>query len=253
MPIYIQLKQFNAGLPVRLFILLFCLLTGAVYGQEYSFLPTGKEGQIIRKTNYTLQYSEQDEQAYWVAYLLKPAMLSGLADREDDFRPDPEVKTESAQLNDYKASGYDRGHLAPAADMSFSAQAMSESFFLSNMSPQAPSFNRGIWSKLEQQFRNYTLREGEIYVVTGPVFREIKGRIGASEVTVPGYYYKILYDPEPKPLMIAFLLPNEKGVKPLQEYQVSVDYVESLTGLDFFPSLPDLQEDELEKLIYLMK
>lgn len=252
MSIYIQFKQFNAGLAFRLGVLVFCFLTGTLWGQEFSNLPTGKEGQIIRKSYYTLNYSEQDEQPYWVAYLLKPAMINGQAGREDDFRADPEVKSGSAQLSDYKASGYDRGHLAPAADMSFSAEAMSESFFLSNMSPQVPSFNRGVWSKLEQRFRDYVLQEGSVYIVTGPVFLENKGSIGVNEVTVPGFYFKILYDSDPKPVMIAFLLPNEKGTKALQEYQVSVDYLETITGLDFFPALPDSLEDELEKLIYPM-
>ena len=117
------------------------------------------------------------------------------AKRGDDFRPDPAVPTGSATPQDYTRSGYDRGHLAPAADMSFSAKAMSESFYMSNMSPQAPQFNRGIWSKLEKQVRHFATKEKRIVVVTGPILPAEKNiTIGANKVTVPQYYYKVIYD-----------------------------------------------------------
>ena len=103
------------------------------------------------------------------------------------------VTTGSAHSSDYTKSGYDRGHLCPAADMDFNPVAMEESFFMSNISPQAPEFNRGIWKDLETEVRNWAKKEKKIYVVTGPVFRDNKGTIGEDKVTVPGYFFKISF------------------------------------------------------------
>ena len=104
--------------------------------------------QIVNHLGYSLSYNEKNEQASWVAYELTADQVRGTVKRKDSFRSDPLIKTGSASLSDYKGSGYDRGHLAPAADMKWSTTAMSESFFMSNMSPQLPGFNRGIWKKL---------------------------------------------------------------------------------------------------------
>ena len=132
------------------------LLTGLnIHSQEIDYLPTSTTGQIIEHTHYTLSYSEQHEQAEWVAYELTASEVNGSYDRTDNFRRDPEVETGSASLADFKGSGYDRGHLAPAGDMSFSLTAMSESFYLSNMTPQETGFNRGIWRQLESQVRDW--------------------------------------------------------------------------------------------------
>lgn len=199
--------------------------------------------QIIEHEYYTLNYNEQHEQADWVYYRLDADLINGGSARKDNFRPDPSVTTASATLSDYKASGYDRGHLAPAGDMKTSV-AMSESFYMSNMSPQAPSFNRGGWKNLEAMFRQWGY-EHEIYVVTGPIFKDNKGDIGDNHVTIPGYYYKIAYCPVEEQ-MIAFVMPNEKLTKPIESYVVPTDYVEQMTGIDFFSQLEDGLEDKLE-------
>ena len=123
-------------------------------------LPPTARGEVIEHTYYTLSYIEQHEQPEWVYYVLTGDMISGAAKRGNDFRSDPKVPTESAQLNDYKGSGYDRGHLAPAASMSINSTAMSESFYMSNMSPQEPGFNRGIWKNLEKTVRGFVSSEG---------------------------------------------------------------------------------------------
>jgi len=209
-------------------------------------LPTSTTGQVVKHTYYVLSYSEVHEQPEWVYYKLTASFVNGPVSRTDDFRPDPKVSTGSAQLYDYKGSGYDRGHLCPAGDMKLSRQAMSETFYMSNMSPQEPSFNRGIWKNLEATVRNWAVREGEIYVVTGGILKSTKGTIGTNRVAVPKYYYKVVYDPTGDKKMIALILPNEKGTKPLQSYVVSVDEVEALTGIDFFPELPDNLENRLE-------
>jgi endonuclease G len=210
--------------------------------QEY--VPTSS-GQIIKHTFYSISYSEANEQAEWVYYKLTPDMTNTAIPRSDNFRPDPFVATGSADLSDYKGSGYDRGHLAPAADMKISALAMSESFFLSNMSPQLPAFNRGGWKNLESLVRNWAASEGLIYVVTGPVFKHNKGSIGTNQVTIPGYYYKVIYAPE-SAQMIGLVMPNQKITKPLSAYTIAVDSIEALTNIDFFPQLIDSIEYLLE-------
>ena len=206
------------------------------------------EGERIKHAYYTIAYSEEHEQANWVFYKLNTYMLGGNTSRTDNFRIDDFVSTGSATLADYKGSGYDRGHLCPAGDMVTDLVAMSESFFMSNMSPQDPGFNRGIWKTLEGAVRNWALDEQEVYVVTGPVFKDNIGTIG-NGVTVPGYFYKVIYDPTDVQKMIAFVLPNRKGEKQLPEYAVTVDYVENITGIDFFSGLADDLESELESKI----
>jgi endonuclease G len=214
-------------------------------GQE--LLPASTTGEIIRHTYYTLSYSEKNEQAEWVYYELTPSLIKGGQKRTDDYRPDESVPTISAQLEDYRGSGYDRGHLCPAGDMKLNLTAMSESFYLSNMSPQDRDFNAGIWNVLEDQVRRWAFVKGKIYVVTAGVLTSDMGSIGANRVTVPKYYYKIIYDPAGQGNMIAFLMPNVNSSLPLRNFMVSVDYVENLTGLDFFPDLPDSTENLLEQ------
>jgi len=203
---------------------------------------------IIERPYYTIRYNETHEQAMWVAYKLHADSLSQEKyKRKDDFRKDPRVRTGSATLADYKGSGYDRGHLAPAADFSYDEFALSQSFFMSNMSPQAPSFNRGIWKKLEDQVRDWAMESNEIYIITGPVLENDLSAIGANNVSIPKYYYKVIIDVQkPEIKAIAFLMANEGSKSPLKEFEVSIDRIEELTNLDFFPALPDQLETYLE-------
>jgi len=229
----------------RAFFLQLIFLPVFLFGQ-CDFLPTSTTHEIVKHTYYTLSYSKKDEQAEWVAYMLTRSMLKGQSERGNNFRSDPEVPSGSAQLADYYKSGYDKGHLCPAGDMTFSDQAMSETFYLSNMSPQIPAFNRGIWKSLESLVREWAEEEDSIYVVTGGILSSLKGTIGKDRVTVPKSYYKVIYDFTAGKKMIAFILPNEKGVKQLSEYVVTVDDVEKQTGIDFFPCLPDSIKNRLE-------
>ncbi|MCY1151199.1 MAG: DNA/RNA non-specific endonuclease [Sphaerochaetaceae bacterium] len=212
-------------------------------------LPAPIEGeQIIQHDGYLLSYNEKYEQASYVAYKLTQNELYGPNERKDNFREDPLVKTGSASLNDYKGSGYDRGHLCPAADQKESENAMSESFYMSNMSPQAPDFNRRIWADLEGCVRTFADNNLEIYVTTGPVLTDGPYEtIGENEVAVPNYYYKVILDyTNPEIKAIGFILPNKKAEKNLEEYATSVDEVEEITNIDFFVNLPDDIEEQLE-------
>ncbi len=212
-------------------------------------MPAPIEGeQIINHVGYTLSYNEEYEQASYVAYKLTQNELYGPAQRKDNFKADPAVKTGSATLDDYKKSGYDRGHLCPAADQKESDSAMSDSFYMSNMSPQSPQFNRGIWADLEGTVRTFADNNHEIYVVTGPILSDGPYEtIGKNKVAIPNYYYKVILDyKEPEIKAIGFILPNKKGEKDLEEYATNINHIESITNIDFFVNLPNDVEEVIE-------
>lgn len=218
---------------------------------EDYYLPESTTGVVIRHQYYSLSYSEEQEQAEWVAYrLTRKELENPWVDRADSFRPDPMVKTGSATPDDYRNSGYDRGHLVPAADRAFSEAAMEETFFMSNISPQAKNFNKGIWRELEELTRSWAKRDGQLYVITGPALKlKPKGTIGANEVAIPAAFYKVLLDlEEPQVKGIGFIIPNEVSFEPLYKFAVPIDRVEEITGIDFFGELmPQELEDEVEQ------
>ncbi|MBC8004816.1 MAG: DNA/RNA non-specific endonuclease [Verrucomicrobia bacterium] len=229
------------------------LLIVATISVAYSndFIPIPAK-DVVRHSGFTLSYNEQYEQANWVYYSLTDQMVrKSEAERSSSFKEDKKVKSGSAKSSDYSRSGYDRGHLCPAADMDFDPVAMKESFLMSNVSPQEPDFNRGIWKQLEETVRDWAIQEKLLYIVTGPIFNDNKGFIGQSEVLVPGYFFKVIYDPTDQPKMIAFVMPNQASDRPLTEYAVPIDEAERLTGFDFFSQLPDNQEIKLESTVLL--
>lgn len=221
---------------------------------DYDNLAYGVPGPadvILNREGYALGYIDYHEQPSWVIYHMTDVEAkTKAASRDDNFREDPEITTGSATLADYRGSGFDRGHLAPAADMAFSVKTMDESFYLSNMSPQRSEFNRGIWKDLESQVRNFAISEGDIYVVTGPILPVKKTlTIGASKVTVPERYYKVVWDRTPPEKMIGFILQNSGSSQSLQSFAVTVDAVEEATGLNFFSEIPQPQQEQLESTL----
>ena len=206
------------------------------------------EDVLVSHTGYTLSYRSDWKQPEWVAYELTAEEAEGNFPRRGSFRKDPDVPGGSASPEDYRGTGYDRGHLCPAGDQRWSVEAMRDSFYMSNMSPQAPGFNRGIWSELEEAVRDFARENGRIAVVTGPVLTEPPLEItGPGVLPVPQRFYKVILDftlPERKAL--GFILPNEKSGESLSCFAVPVDLVEEITGLDFFPDLPDDLESLLE-------
>ena len=212
------------------------------------YLPTSTTHEIVEHEFYTLSYSEKHEQAEWVAYELKKSQLSHSKLRRPHFIDDPQVETGSASWKNYKHSGYDKGHLCPAADRKFSRKAFDETFYTSNISPQLNDFNAGIWSKLEQKTRYWAAKYDGVYVVTGGVLTNDLETIGNEGVSVPKFFYKILLDNSRSEYKaIAFLLPNEASKKPLYSFVISIDEIEKMTGIDFFPNLPDDIENKLEE------
>ncbi len=215
---------------------------------DFTYPSTSQKLEIVKHTVYALGYAEKYEQPAWVAYRLTASMVSGNNKREDNFRPDPNVSTKSAVPEDYRGSGYDRGHLAPVADFRASAKWMDETFFMSNMSPQLHEFNAGIWEKLESKTRGWARHNKALYVVSGPILRAGLPTIGRyNKVAIPEQYYKVILDiQEPELKAIGFIFRNEGTKKPLEHFAVSVDEVERQTGFDFFPKLPDDLEKKLE-------
>lgn len=210
--------------------------------------------QIIHHQAYTLSFNKTYHVANWVAYELTAQETVSVVERNDKFVPDPLLTSCTLSNADYKGSGYDRGHLAPSADMCFSYETMAESFYLSNMSPQNPSFNRGIWSRLEKQVRQWAVDDKAVYVVTGTVLRKGLPTIGSDGITVPAYFYKVILDyTEPEIKGIGFIMPNEGSQEPSQNFAVTIDSVEKVTGTDFFYQVPDDQEKVIESTVDISK
>ena len=219
--------------------------------------PEKIEGEeIIHHSAFSLSYNEAHEQANWVAHIITKDVLYGAVSRTNDFRVDPKVSTATVDSADYWYSGFDRGHLAPSADFRWSKKALSESYYYSNMSPQRPELNRESWAKLENQVREWAIDAGQVYVITGPVLREDLPKIpqGTERVSIPELFYKVIIDYEgPEYKGIGFVLPNKKADYRVIDYAVSIDSIEQLTGINFFPNLPDSIENLIEANNEVMK
>jgi endonuclease G len=241
----------NFSITKTLLFLIF-ILTSIGNSQERFYLPGNSRGEIIHHSEISLSYVEEHEQAEWVAYKLTKAMIdSGYVSRTNRFKRDDSVSTSSAHPDDYKYSGYDRGHLCPAGDMKHSEIAMQESFLMSNISPQIPSFNRNTWKRLEDRVRVWAVENDSLIIIVGGVLEDSLKKIGTdSAISVPNYFYKvILNNLFQKEKMIGFLFPNKSTNAIIASFAVTVDSIEILTGLDFFPFLPDSIEDKLESQI----
>lgn len=219
---------------------------------DESFLPSSTTGVIVKHGYFALSYSEEHEQAEWVAYELSEKHLSKNEIERPYFVEDRLVKTKSADYRNYKNSGYDRGHLCPAGDRRFSFDAYHETFLTSNISPQNNEFNAGVWNSLEQKVRFWAEKYKGVYVITGGVLKNGLETIGDEKVSVPEEFYKIIVDAsDGNYKAIAFLIPNEPANKSFYDYVVTIDTIEEKTGIDFFPKLSEEIEKNLESTIYL--
>ena len=238
------------------------------------------QNYLMEKPQFTISYNNETLNPNWVAWHLSPADL-GEADRSDTFRPDAELPEGwyAVRKNDYKFTyyGFDRGHLCPSADRTATSQDNSMTFLMTNMVPQSPDNNRIVWVALEKFEREQVLQGKEAYIFAGPFGRGGTGDKGYFEeipislkdgrelaITVPSYTWKIiLFLPEGENdferivsegacEIIAVNVPNEKGCGKngsWQQYLCSVDYIEEITGYDFFELLPDDVEEEIESRI----
>ena len=208
---------------------------------------TPREEQIIEHTGYTVSYNKDLKIPNWVSYELTRKETQGKEKRSDRFIADPLVKGAIATNADYSRSGYDKGHMAPAADMKWNSAVMKESFYFSNMCPQHPQLNRRSWKNLEEKIRDWAIADSAIIIICGPIVDKHPKTIGKNKVTVPKQFFKVILSPFVKPVRaIGFLFDNEQATEPISSYTVSVDSIESLTGMDFFAPLPDELENSIE-------
>lgn len=212
---------------------------------DFDFLPTSTTSDVYKRNTYVFSYSEAHEQSEWVAYYLKSDDITTSNFERPFFEQDPLVDSESADWRNYKKSGYDKGHLCPAGDRKKSYDDFVETFYTSNISPQKHDFNSGVWNRLEDKVRYWAKKNDGLYVVTGGVLTENLKTIGKENVSVPNYFYKVLLSKDGSK-MIGFLVPHEDSNRPLYEFVVSVDEIEKMTGIDFFPKLQDEIENQLE-------
>lgn len=204
--------------------------------------------QVIEHTGFALSYNPRWLIPNWVAYELTDRETQGEYPRENHFSPDPMVKGTPVQHGDYSHSGYDRGHMAPAGDMKWSAQAMRESFYTTNICPQNHNNNAGDWKDLEELARDLAQRYGSLYICCGPIVTDASVTIGRRRIVVPQSFFKVFLrcKTDGTWTAIGFVMPNDAGNRPLMTYMHTVDKVEQLTGIDFFYHLPDSVEAAVE-------
>jgi endonuclease G len=195
-------------------------------------------------------FSTSKKLARWVSYKLSEPMFRGNATRSNNFTIDPLIPDQSPTPSHYEGSGYDRGHLAPAGDMKINQKAMDQSFFMTNISAQEPSFNRGIWKKLENLMRGLTEANKEYEVITGPIFSFKKKSFKTRFLNIPKAFYKIIfYQDGQETKALAFLVPNKKSKEAVTEFLVPVNTIEALTEIDFFSNLSNELQNEIESKV----
>lgn len=203
--------------------------------------------QLIEYKGMIVSFNADMHIPNWVSWELTRDEATGVEPRSNAFAPDPCVDG-CASLSDYRGSGYDRGHMAPAGDMKWDPETMRESFLLTNICPQAKSLNSGSWKRLEEKCRIWAQADSAVVIVCGPVLTDVPVEyIGAGRVAVPQRFFKVILSPYADPPRgIGFVMPNGAVHGGMQACAVSIDEVEALTGHDFFSSLPDDIEDVVE-------
>ena len=209
----------------------------------------GVSEQILKRTGYTVSYNRQTKLPNWVAWRLTAAHSEGRVQRENYmFHEDLQVKEPRATDGDYYNSRYDRGHMCPAGDNKWSEQAMEETFLFTNICPQNHALNKDGWNDLEIACRRWARKYGEVYIVCGPILGEEPYKtIGRNKVVVPEAFFKVILAMKPEPKAIAFVYQNHGHNNPkMFKNATTVDEVERLTGINFFPQLDDVTEDQVE-------
>ncbi len=208
------------------------------------------ETQTLNHKYYTINYSDKYKQAICSDYKLTKDMVVDNTERENKFKVDVLVKGTRIKPTNYLKSGYDKGHLAPASHFNWNQDAMNESFLMSNICPQLPNFNRGIWKELEHMNKLWVDEKKELYVYTGPIFESNCKKFSKDSISVPTAFYKIIIRKvNSKYECISFIIPHKEYHKDakLLDYVVTIDDIEELTQIDFFYNLSDGTEIPLEK------
>ncbi len=223
---------------------------GARYNAEELLsvtIPSSLPSQIKDYDGFRVSFNRDNRTPNWVAWELLASETDGDVGRYNTFWTDPDIDG-CPSTYDYRNSGYDRGHLCPAADQKWSQQAMEHCFSLANICPQDHSLNTGAWKTLEGKERIWAQRDSALIIISGPIYSDTdRKRIGNAGVRVPGAFFKILAAPHlDNPRGIAFVYPNMTAPGNMENYVTTIDEVEQLTGFDFLSALPDDIENEIE-------
>lgn len=202
--------------------------------------------QIIEKRNYKLSYNQETKLPNWVSWHLTAEHTDGSWPRAD-FYEDEEAPLPRATLDDYRHSGWTRGHMCPAGDNKWDSIAMYETFALTNICPQNEKLNNGLWNSIENDCRKWARKYGDIYIVCGPVFMQREHEtIGENQVVVPEAFFKVVLCLNGTPKGFGFIVRNTEGNRKKDLYYNSIDDIERITQMDFFSDLPDSIEDVVE-------
>lgn len=226
----------------------FCLITVSLYSQNkfINYYPNTKGDTIIVNKTYTICYDIKRKSPLWSIHLLTKNQLSVHTISRDKYHFKIDKIIETADDNDYKNSGFDRGHIVPAEDLSYSENSMDQSFKYYNCSPQEVKLNRGIWKILESDARIYAKNSDSLLVISGVYFDKLNNNYIGDKVYIPSYYYKIFYDfRKNKEFSIAFLVKNINEKQEIMNCVISIDSLELITGIDFFSRLND--ENKIEE------
>ena len=210
--------------------------------------------QILHRRGYTTSYNQQTKTPNWVAWHLTKSHTYGKVQRSGEvFTEDSDVKAPRATDNDYYNSRYDRGHMCPAGDNKWDKQAMEQSFLFTNICPQNHGLNKYEWNDVEMRCRDWAREYGAIDIVCGPVYQTAANQktIGKNKVWVPDAFFKVVLCRQGKAKAIGFVFRNEGVKQPVADAVYSVDEIERLTGLDFFPALDDDTENKVESVANL--
>ncbi len=209
--------------------------------------------EAVSHLAFSLNYDHDHKNARWVAYELKPELLVNCAQRASHrFVVDIKLSERSANPDDYKQTGYDRGHLVPAGDMKWSEEVMRQSFITSNITPQSPVMNRGRWSMLETLVRAWAMESEQTLIVTGPVLNDYLEKLPGSSISIPDYHYKVILSKKNNRWKaIGFLMDQAPQGNKLEAFVFPVREIEKITGINFFPHLSKNESRELEEQVEL--
>ncbi|MBR3079034.1 MAG: DNA/RNA non-specific endonuclease [Prevotella sp.] len=207
----------------------------------------GKSEIIMKRKGYAVSYNKDNKIPNWVAWHLTSERVDGKYKRTGGYQEDIEVPIPRATREDYDSTKWSHGHMCPAADNKWDERAMMESNLLTNICPQDRSLNSGLWNAIERNCRKWAIEYGDLYIVCGPVLlNRVHETIGENKIVVPETFFKVILCLNPKPKAIGFIIRNNEGKKKRDQYINTVDEVERITGIDFFPALPDEIENEVE-------
>lgn len=216
-------------------------------GLETVFIPEIQAAQMKEYTGFTVSFNKDNHTPNYVAWELLGSEVASDVKRSNKFWQDQDIEG-CPVTSDYTHSGFDRGHMCPAADQKWSEKAMDDCFVMANICPQDHSLNAGAWNTLENKERLWAQRDSALMIIAGPIYTDNDNqRIGNIGVRVPGAFFKALLAPYVEnPRAIAFVYPNMTSPGNMKNYAMSIDDLEQLTGYDFFPALPDDIENKVE-------